>query len=119
MDNEFENTHEEEEVEEQVEGGVGDVTAQVFSIRMGGARDVNAESVNITQGGARNVKGATVTLRQAGAQSITAENVVIRQGGGIKGASGSPGNGPGRHRFCQDRSSQPHRIEGGGCPGWG
>jgi hypothetical protein len=82
MNNEIGNAH--EEVEEQVGSGVGDVTAQILSIRMGSARDVNAESVDITQGGARNVKGSNVTLRQAGAQSVTAENLVIRQGGALK-----------------------------------
>jgi hypothetical protein len=66
------------------EGGVGDVNAQVLSIRMGSARDVNAEKVDITQGGARRVEGKEVTLRQAGAQSVQADNLVIRQGGALK-----------------------------------
>jgi hypothetical protein len=64
--------------------GVGDVNAQVLSIRMGSARDVKAETVDITQGGARRVEGKDVTLRQAGAQSVQADNLVIRQGGALK-----------------------------------
>ena len=74
----------EEAREERIGSGVGDVTAQTLSIRMGGAGDVKAESVDITQGTARNVEATNVTLRQAGAQSVVAENLVIRQGGALR-----------------------------------
>jgi hypothetical protein len=85
MNNEIEDVREGEGTsDEQIAGGVGDVTAQTLSMRMGRARDVKAESVDITQGAARSVEGTNVTLRQAGAQSVKADNLVIRQGGMLR-----------------------------------
>ncbi|GAB4542516.1 MAG: hypothetical protein Kow0063_34590 [Anaerolineae bacterium] len=85
MNNETQGVRQNREKEEgRSKSGVGDLTAQTLSIRMGNARDVKAETVDITQGVARQVEGANVTLRQAGAQSVVAENVVIRQGGVLK-----------------------------------
>jgi hypothetical protein len=85
MNTETENAHRgEEQKPEKKNSGLGDVSAQVLSIRLGNVRDVKAESVDITQGAARHVEGSEVTLRQAGAQSVKAETLVIRQGGALQ-----------------------------------